>query len=179
MLGQACGVGNVSKTVALLDKVNAGLAGLAGHVFMTIQDHLGRKRRMPADLDGHMPPVGVEKMKRVMIDVGHRFLPLQMMPGPSLPNRSLGPADQDQKQAPSDLGLFQLLFSDLMLAVPHRAIEDGNLVRLCPAAYATTEATRHPHQMGVVESLIRTGQALPPEPKPAWGMPQTKVGIQD
>src|SRR5437867_6420885 len=146
---------------------------------MTIQDHLGWKWRMSADLDGHMPPVGVENMERVVIDIGHRFLPLQVMLAHDLPNRSLSSADQDQKHAAGDFCLGQLLFSDLMLAFPHRAIDDRNLVRLSPTADATTEATRHPHQMGVVEGLIGTGQALPPEPEPARRVSQTKIGVQD
>src|SRR5208337_1892156 len=52
-----------SKAVAVLDEPDACLAGLAGDVFMAIQDHLGRERRMPADLDGDMPPVTIDNMK--------------------------------------------------------------------------------------------------------------------
>src|SRR5439155_12933593 len=64
-LGQAGGVGNRSKAIALLSKVNSGPAGLTGHVFMTIQDHLTGKGRMSTDLEHHMPPVRIENMERV------------------------------------------------------------------------------------------------------------------
>jgi len=57
-LGQACGVGDISKTVSLLREGNAGLAGLAGVVLVAVQDHLGREGRMPADFDGEMAPFG-------------------------------------------------------------------------------------------------------------------------
>ena len=66
-----------------------------------------------------------------------------------------------------------------MLAIPRRAIHDRNPMSLRPAAHPTTEATRHPHQMGVVKGLIGTGQLPPPQPEPAGGMPQTKVGIEN
>src|SRR4029077_6585475 len=67
---QACSVGDIGKTVALLDEADAGLAGLAGDVLMAVQDHLGGEGRMSADLDGEMAPVSIEDMERVVIDVG-------------------------------------------------------------------------------------------------------------
>ena len=36
---------------------------------MTVQDHLGRERWMPTDLDGDVTPFGIEDMKQVIIDV--------------------------------------------------------------------------------------------------------------
>src|SRR6202045_344143 len=55
-LGQACGVRDSSKTVSFLGKADGSLARLAVAVLMTVQDHLGREGRMPADLDGEMTP---------------------------------------------------------------------------------------------------------------------------
>src|SRR5262249_24462728 len=43
-LSQASEVGNLSKAVTLFGKTKAALASLAGHVLMTVQNHLGRKR---------------------------------------------------------------------------------------------------------------------------------------
>ena len=63
---------------------------------MTVQDHLGRKRRMPADLDGHMTPVTVENMKRVVVHVW--LLLLEVVIGPDVPHRRLRATDQNQKQ---------------------------------------------------------------------------------
>jgi hypothetical protein len=64
-LRQACGVRDSSKAVSGLGEGDACLARLAGNVFMAVQDHLGGEGRMPADLDGQMPPVRVDKVKRV------------------------------------------------------------------------------------------------------------------
>lgn len=64
---------------------------------MTIQDHLGGERRMPADLDGDVAPVGIENMERVMIDIGHRLLPLDVVVGPDVSYWCLGAAHEDEK----------------------------------------------------------------------------------
>src|SRR2546423_13043520 len=58
-LRQAGGVGDARKAIPLLGKAEARLARLAGNVFVAVQHHLGGERRMPADLDGQMAPVGV------------------------------------------------------------------------------------------------------------------------
>ena len=39
-----------------------------------VQHHLGRERGMAADLDGQMAPVGIEDVKRVVVDIRGRFL---------------------------------------------------------------------------------------------------------
>jgi hypothetical protein len=49
-------------------------ACLAGNVLMAVQDHLGRKGGMTADLDGEMAPLWIEDMKRVVVDIRHRLL---------------------------------------------------------------------------------------------------------
>jgi hypothetical protein len=41
---------------------------------MAVQDHLGGKGRMPADLDGQVAAVAVEDVKRVVVDIWHRLL---------------------------------------------------------------------------------------------------------
>jgi hypothetical protein len=62
---QACGVSYMGKTVSLLCKADPGLLRLTSNVFMPITDDLGRKRRVAADLDGHVAPVGIQNMKRI------------------------------------------------------------------------------------------------------------------
>src|SRR6201993_1136632 len=62
-LRQACGVGDRRKAVSFLVKAEACLARLAGDVFVAVQHHLGGERRMPADLDRQMAPVGVEDVE--------------------------------------------------------------------------------------------------------------------
>jgi len=62
-LCQACGVRDIRKTVSFFCKADPSFAGLAGHVLMTVQDHLGRERRMPTDFNGDVTPVGIQNMK--------------------------------------------------------------------------------------------------------------------
>lgn len=55
-LCQACGVGDMSKTVSFLCKADSGFARLTGHVLMTVEDDLGGECRVAADLDGDVAP---------------------------------------------------------------------------------------------------------------------------
>src|SRR5207245_2118061 len=48
-LRQACGVGDMSKTISFFCKADPRLARLAGHVLVSVQDDLGGKGRVPAD----------------------------------------------------------------------------------------------------------------------------------
>src|SRR6266403_1628147 len=68
-LRQTCGVRDRRKAVSFPGEGDARLARLAGNVFMTVQDHLGREGRMPANLDGQMAPVRIEDVKRVVVDI--------------------------------------------------------------------------------------------------------------
>jgi hypothetical protein len=67
---QGRGVRDMSKAISLFCKADSGSAGLARYELMPIQGSLERERRMPADLDGDMPPLRVEDMKRVVIYKG-------------------------------------------------------------------------------------------------------------
>ena len=69
-LNQARGVGDLSKTVALLGESDSGFECLTGDVLMTIKDHLSRERRMAADLDGDVAPLRIANMKRIVVDIG-------------------------------------------------------------------------------------------------------------
>ena len=73
------------------------LPGLAGDPFMPVQDHLGWEGWMAADFDREMPPVSIEDVERVVIDVGHRPFPLEMVLGADVPDRRLCFADEDQE----------------------------------------------------------------------------------
>jgi hypothetical protein len=56
-----------------------------------------------------------------------------------IPHRRLRPTDQDQKQALGDPRLGQVFFRKLMLALPCRTVDHGNVVRLDITANATAE----------------------------------------
>src|SRR5689334_10927315 len=96
-LRQACGVGDMSKTVSFLGKANSCLVRLAGYVLVPVQDHLHGEGRMPADLDGDMAPLGIEDMEGVVVHVGHGVFAFEMMGPGDLPNRGLGATHQDEK----------------------------------------------------------------------------------
>jgi hypothetical protein len=58
----------MGKAVGLLDKADAGLARLAGDVLMTVEHHLGRERRVAAELDGDVAPLGIEDVKGIVVE---------------------------------------------------------------------------------------------------------------
>src|SRR5512133_399292 len=94
-LGQACGVRDMSKTIAIFCKADASFARLACYVLMPVEDHLGGERRMPADLDGDVTPLGIENVKGVVVHIRHRFLSLDVVVGAYVPYRRLGAAHQN------------------------------------------------------------------------------------
>jgi hypothetical protein len=101
-----------------------------------------------------------------------------MRPG-DLPYRSLGATYQDEKQTLGDAGLSQIFFGDVVFPLPHAAVDERNIMRLGIGAKAATEATRHPHQMGVVQGVIGSGQGFPPDMKAPGRMSHTEVRIQN
>ena len=94
---------------------------------------------MAADLYRDVAPIGIQDMKRVMIHVWHRLLPFQPMLGTDVPHWSLCARDQDQEHPLLNVGLFQMLFGDVMLTLPRTAVDQRNSRRLCPSAHATAE----------------------------------------
>ena len=46
--------------------------------FVTLEHHLDAERGMPAHLDRHVTPVGIDQMKTVMVDLRPRRLALSM-----------------------------------------------------------------------------------------------------
>jgi len=54
-VGEARRVSDGGEAVAFLSEFDAGFTGLAGDIFMAVQDQLGGERWMPTDLDGDMP----------------------------------------------------------------------------------------------------------------------------
>ena len=54
-----------------------------------------------------------------------------------------------------------------MLALPCRTVDHWNVVRLGIAAHAPAEPASQPHQMGIIEGLVRSGERPPPNAKSA------------
>jgi hypothetical protein len=117
-------------TVALLGEGNPCLAGLAGNIFVPIEHDLRRKRRMPAYFYSDVSPLRVQNMKRVVVDIGHRLLSLDVVVGADIPHRCLGSTDQDEEQSPSDGGLGPIVLGNVVLALSRRTVDEGNVARL-------------------------------------------------
>ena len=65
-----------------------------------------------------------------------------------------------------------------MLAFAFATIDDGNLVFLGPTPDTPAETPGHPHQVSVVQVVIRAEQAAPPGAKPACPHAPRKMGVQ-
>jgi len=85
---------------------------------------------MPAYLDGQMAPVGVEDMKRIVVDIGHRLFSLDVVLAAYIPHRRLGAANQDQKQALGDRRLGQIFFGQIVFALPRGTVDHRNACAL-------------------------------------------------
>ena len=75
--------------------------------------------------------------------------------------------------------LVSVFFSDVVLALAHRTVDDRNIVRFGIAANATAETAGQPHQVGIFEGFVRPGQRPPPHTKAARTMPHAEVGVQN
>src|SRR5215831_720622 len=114
---QAWSMAGVSETIPLFGELD-GLAllslGLAGHVFVSIQNHLGGEGWVSTHADGQVAPVGVHDMEVVMIDVGPGFLPfdggdLAFPVLLHLPHGCGCPPHQNQKEARFDSMISQVI----------------------------------------------------------------------
>src|SRR5436853_1200606 len=93
------------------------------------------------------------------------------------PDRCLRAPNQNQKHPLGDLGLGQVFLGQIMFAFPYWAVDTGNRVCSSRSLKATTETTRHTHQMGVVEGRVGSGESLPPGPRSTGSMPHPEVLI--
>src|SRR5215831_7720353 len=177
--GQTCGVRDACKAVSLLRKDDAGFACLAGDIFMAVQDHLGRERRMAADLDRQMAPLPVNDVERVVVDVWDWFLSFDVMVGADIPHRRFCATDQHEKQAVRDLGVGEILFGQLVLTLSCRTVDYGNALRLGVTAHATAEPAGQTHQVGVLERLVRSRQRPPPHTEAAGIMPHREKSVEN
>src|SRR5258705_11381611 len=54
---------------------------------MTVEDYLGRERRMAADFNRDVAPLGIEDVEGVVVHIGHRLLGFDVMVGADVPHR--------------------------------------------------------------------------------------------
>ncbi len=108
-----------------------------------------------------------------------RLLPLKMVIRLYVPHWCLGSADQDQEEAFGDRCLGQIIVGNLMLALPCHTIDDRNVVRFGVASHTSTEPAGQPHQVGVVQSLVRSSERPPPHAETTRAMPHPEVSVQN
>src|SRR6266850_352553 len=63
--------------------------------------------------------------------------------------------------------------------LPCRTVDHGNVMGFGITANATAEPAGQPHQVGVFERLIRSGQRPPPHTEPARVMAHAEVRVQN
>ena len=66
-----------------------------------------------------------------------------------------------------------------MLALPRHAVDDRNVVRFGIASNAPAEPAGQPHQMGIVQGFVRSGERPPPHAETTRTKPHTEVGVQN
>ena len=71
-----------------------------------------------------------------------------------------------------------MFFGNIMFAFSGPAVDHGNLMGFRIPTNATAEAARQAHQVGVVQSLIGTGQVPPPDAETGGIVAHPEVAIQ-
>ena len=177
-------VGDHSKTVVLLAEVDSFFLRLTGHVLVTVQHHLCAKGRVSAHFDRQVPPVRVQDMKRIMIDVGPWLFGYKRSEfagtGPwCIPNQCWSLRHQNQEEAGFYLMGREMFGCDGMLTLPGRTVHHGNRILFGPSSQTATEAPRHAHQMMVVQVVVGALQRTPPRAQASSAMPHREVRVSD
>jgi hypothetical protein len=127
------------KTIAFLDDRIAVVAGLALDPFMTIENDLGAKGRIATHPHHDTPPIRIDDLEVVMLDVRPGILVIDSTDlafGSELdpPNRAGSSSDEHGKDAP-ELGIFgEKGLGDLAFVISGLAIDPGNVVLAAPSS---------------------------------------------
>jgi len=179
--GQACGVGNLGKTIVFLRKGNLVLPCLTSHIFMPVKDNLGSKRGMGTEFDRQVSPLRVQDMEGIMIDVRDFALDVRdSLLGPVHVENRCGCKSSDDVEDPAEgKVLGQMRFGQFMLLFPLSALDQGNPLFLSISMNPAAKAACEPHQMGIVKILIASPQPTPPRAESSFRLSQNEVGVQD
>ena len=157
--------------------------GLAGHVLVAVEDDLRAERRMPRHLDRHMPPLGVDDVKRIVVDVFAS--PLDVDDRAGFADRftfhtGAGALATSTRNTPMlDLVGGQVLLGDAVLALAGLAEDHRHPVGRAPRLDPPREPPGQPHQMGVVQlGVAVVVPAPPPHPEPARVMPEREERVE-
>ena len=107
----------MSEAVPVFGEGDSCLTRLTGDVLVAIQDYLRWERGMATDFNGDMPPVRIQNVKGVVINIWHRLLFLDVMVRADIPHRCLCSTDQNQKQSVGHAGLCHMFLGNVMLTI--------------------------------------------------------------
>jgi hypothetical protein len=178
--GQACGVGDLCKTITLFGEGDLAFLGLTSHVFMTVEDHLSSEGRMRAEFDGQMPPLRVYDMKRILIDIRGLGLDVgdPLWRAMDLENGHRCQSSDDTEDA-SKTGIFgDMLFGQFMLPFSTLTVNHRNALRFGISVNPSAKSTRESHEMGIVQILIVSSQLAPPGSESSSRLGQDEIGIE-
>ena len=181
--GQACGAGNIGKTIALFCKGYIAAYCLTRHVLVAIEHDRGVKRRVGAKIDGKMAPLGIHDVKRVVVDVGIRdFIDnvwLSVVADAHFANRRRSPAGQDAENALKVWIRGKISLCNLLLAFASRALDQRDFSTFTMCAKPPCEASRETHQMRVFQFLLVAHESIPPSAETAAGLCHVEIGVQN
>src|SRR5271166_2532904 len=118
-----------------------------------------------------------------MIDVRPRIFGLEMAEFTGarhlcFPNERGSLRYQDQEQSETGFVRGEVLLRHLVLLFAGRTVDHWDLVLFCPGTQTPAEASRHAHQMVVVEIGIGTVQLAPPYTQSSASLTHSKVCVQ-
>jgi len=178
--GQACGVGDLCKTVPLFGEGDFTFLGLTGYIFMTVKDHLSIKGWMRTEFDHEVTPFGVHDVEGIMIDVAHLGFDVgdALLGALDLEHWHRCQGSDDAEDTSEGRVLGNMLFGQFVLALPSLTVNQGNTLLLRISMNPSAKATRKPHEMGIVEILIASSHLTPPGSESSGGLGKDKIGIE-
>ena len=181
--GKACGVGNLSETVALLGEFDPFLRGLTCYMLMAIEHDLCAEGRMGAQLDRDMPPLCVDDVERILVDVRVRFdrlnVRLSISATAYFSNGRRGSSHQYAEYSCEVRVGWQQVFGKLMFALTALAVNQGNTLFFSISVDPATKASREAHEMGIIQFVVIAQEPAPPRTESSARPGQSEIGVQD
>jgi hypothetical protein len=174
----------LGEAVVCWGKSQGFLAGLAGHIFVAVEENLGVEGRMDTNLDGHLPPFGIQNMEVKMVDLRPRLgagdvLDLAGRAAVHLPDRCRGTGNQNPENASYLRRRGEILPRPFVLSGSGRAEHDGKAAGFSESTNPATETAGQTHPVSVVQSFVTAVQQAPPSAKASRLLPEWKVGIEN
>ena len=169
--GQGCGVGNFGKAIAFFGERKVLTLGFTRDVLMSVEDDHRVERRMRAQLDDDMTPLGVHDMKGIMVDIVVGFwgrdTKATVTIALNVPYRGRCTSDEDAEDAAEVRIRRHDRFCYLLFAFLGVTENQRDVVLFRKGSNPATEVARQPHEVCVVQLIIIPEQGPPPASEPA------------